>query len=514
MCGVGEGGCDEDLGLNGGWEDIGGVGDVLRGGTGRGDGGTMAMEVEAVAALNKSLLTSIIRSYMLFDQQLSTCGPTNSQLPGTKCPVPYRAKIWTSGIKRNHTRGYLRDTECELQRPPHPLLPPHDPRPLPPPPTHSPLVPIPPQPPSALLSDFFLGSTLRLASDLSIPRFLFSPSAALFLSITNSLWRHLPNPSPNNNPIISFPEIPNSPSLPFSHLSTIYRNYIKSDRTPDWEFIKEGMLANMDSYGVVINSFADLDSDYLNHLKPDLGHNRVWAVGPLLPAHDDPGERGGSSSVVKDELLAWLDSCPDASVVYVCFGSQAVLTNRQMEGLARGLELSGARFVWSVKEPTKGHAEGAYGSVPGGFGERVKGRGLVIRGWAPQVVILSHRAVGAFLTHCGWNSVLESVVAGVPMLTWPMGADQFSTAWVLEKRAGVAVRVCEGAGTVPEAEGLARTVAEAVSEGVELRRMRARELSEAALGAVREGGNSYRDLDGLMEELRGLALEPSDLKGK
>lgn len=192
-------------------------------------------------------------------------------------------------------------------------------------------------------------------------------------------------------------------------------------------------------------------------------------------------------------------------MVYVCFGSQEVLTNHQMEAVALGLEKSGVRFVWSVKGPTKGHVEGDYGAVPAGFENRTVGRGLVIRGWAPQVFILSHRAVGAFLTHCGWNSVLESVVAGVPMLAWPMGADQFSNATLLVDQLKVGVRVCEGARTVPDSDELARVLAESVS-GDWAERARAAVLRKAAREAIKEGGSSVNELDRLVGQLCALEI--------
>ncbi|KAA8542352.1 hypothetical protein F0562_023512 [Nyssa sinensis] len=334
-----------------------------------------------------------------------------------------------------------------------------------------------PSPPVAIVSDMFLGWTHHLACQLGIRRFVFSPSGAMGLSIIYSLWRDLPKrDDPNNeNALISFPRIPNSPIFPWWQLSTLYRSFVEGD--PASEFMKDGFRSDIASWGLVINTFTELERVYIDNITEELGHNRVWAVGPLLPSIDDPSgptDRGGSSSVSSSDILYWLDTCNDHTVVYVCFGSQAVLTNKQMEGLASGLEKSGAKFIWCVKEPTKGHVEREYGVIPSGFEDRVAGKGLVIKGWAPQVLILRHRAVGAFLTHCGWNSILEGLVAGVPMLAWPMGADQFTNASLLVDELKVAIRVCEGAKKVPNSDELAGMVTHSVGENwVERERARA-----------------------------------------
>nr|UXB92749.1 glycosyltransferase [Helleborus thibetanus] len=363
------------------------------------------------------------------------------------------------------------------------------------------------QSPSLILSDFFLGWTHHLACQLSIPRIVFCPSGLFTLSISADLWRDLPDRvnSDDPNEIISFPKVPNSPSYPWWQISPVYRFYKKGG--PDTEFVRDGMLANLASWGIVFNSFGGLESVYLDQMKKVVGHERVWAVGPLI-AYDglsEPVERGGSISIPGNEILSWLDNCDAHSVVYVCFGSQTVFTNKQMEELALGLEQSGSKFIWAIKEPTAGHLSSEYGVIPDGFETRVKERGLVVKGWAPQVLILKHRAVGAFLTHCGWNSVLESLAAGVPMLGWPMSADQFMNATLLVDQVGVAVRVCEGEKTIPNATELAVAVSKSVSDsGFEKERMRARKLSESALGAVKEGGSSCKDLDRLVKDICGI----------
>lgn len=368
-----------------------------------------------------------------------------------------------------------------------------------------------PSPPVAIISDMFLGWTQQLACELGIHRVVFSPSGAMSLSAMYSLWRDLPKiEDPTNlKATICFSKMPNSPVLAWWQVSGLYRRYI--ERAPFSEFTKDIFRGNIASWGLVINSFTELERDYLDYLANELGHDRVWDVGPL---HFLDGEksglmdRGGPSSVSADDILTWLDTCGDNKVVYACFGSQAVLNNRQMEGLALGLEKSGARFIWSIKEPTNEHVEGDHWALPPGFEDRVAGtgRGLIIRGWSPQVMILSHRAVGAFLTHCGWNSIIEGLVAGVSMLAWPMAADQFLNSILLVNELKVAVKVCEGAESVPDSTELARAVTLSVSENWAARE-RVTELRRAAVEAIKPGGSSAKNLDALVKHLSEFNLQ-------
>ncbi|KAK6151619.1 hypothetical protein DH2020_014254 [Rehmannia glutinosa] len=358
-----------------------------------------------------------------------------------------------------------------------------------------------PSPPMAIISDMFLGWTHHLACQLSIRRYVFCPSGAFAISLVNSLWVEMPKRknAGDVNETVSFPKIPHSPVYPWWQLSPIYRSYVDGD--PVSEFVKDSLRANIASYGLVFNTFRELEGVYLDYLMKELGHNRVWSIGPVSPPTDvGPAERGGSSSVLINEICSWLDTCQDHTVVYVCFGSQSVLTNKQMEQLTLGLEKSGVKFILVIKGATKGHDEGDYGATPLGFEDRVAGRGVVIKGWAPQVVILRHRAVRVFLTHCGWNSALESIVAGVPMMAWPMGADQFVNATLLVDQLDIAIRVCEGDESVLDSDDLARFLVEATSEKWAERRARAMAMSKAAIDAI-EGGSSFGDLDGFVRHL-------------
>ncbi|KAG6675422.1 hypothetical protein I3842_15G100100 [Carya illinoinensis] len=367
-----------------------------------------------------------------------------------------------------------------------------------------------PSPPVAIVSDMFLGWTHRLACELGIRRLVFSPSGAMALSVIYSLWRYLPMRQKQNSreedgdqdEIVSFPNIPGSPNYPWWQVSPVYRSFVETKGDLDSELVKDGFLADMESWGLVINSFDELERVYLEHLRKEMGHDRVWAVGPLHRFEGDEEisgskQRGGSSLVKVEQISSWLDARDDQKVVYVCFGSQARLPMDVMEKLAFGLEKSGIHFIWAVKESKSGHVDSM---LPPGFEDRVAARGLVIRGWAPQVQILSHRAVGAFLTHCGWNSTLEGIVAGVPLLAWPMSADQFSNATLVVEELKVATRVGEGSRFVPDSDQLARVLSDSISENRVIRE-RVEELRRAATEAIKEGGSSILELQSMHSKL-------------
>ncbi|EXC24802.1 Hydroquinone glucosyltransferase [Morus notabilis] len=161
---------------------------------------------------------------------------------------------------------------------------------------------------------------------------------------------------------------------------------------------------------------------------------------------------GSSGPVLEDqsECLKWLDGQPSGSVLFVSFGSGGTLSFRQMNELALGLEMSGQRFLWVVRSPNDKVSNGSFFSLrndndpfaflPNGFLETTKARGLVVTSWAPQAQVLAHISTGGLLTHCGWNSTLESVVHGVPLIAWPLYAEQKMNAVLLTESAQIALR--------------------------------------------------------------------------
>ncbi|GJN08042.1 hypothetical protein PR202_ga25927 [Eleusine coracana subsp. coracana] len=307
----------------------------------------------------------------------------------------------------------------------------------------------------AVLSDFFCGWTQPLAAELGGPRIAFSPCAAYGTAVIQSLFRRMPRPED----VITFPDIPGEPAYPWRQISMLYRTFRDGDEVS--EGLRTNFMWNLESSGFVLNTFRGLEERYLAAPLPDLGSRRARAVGPLAPEADDAGaaERGGEMAVSAADLCAWLDEFvkDDRGVVYISFGSMAVLRPPHAAALTAALESTGVAFVWAVAPATR---------LPDGFEERVAagGRGRVIRGWAPQVPALRHRAVRWFVTHCGWNSVLEAAAAGVPMLAWPMTADQFANARLLVDDLRAAVPVTWGGlDAAPGPDEVARVLDAAVN---------------------------------------------------
>ena len=149
-----------------------------------------------------------------------------------------------------------------------------------------------------------------------------------------------------------------------------------------------------------------------------------YTVGPPLPELEGQKQRSD-----RERIMKWLDDQPPLPVVFLCFESLGSFEPDQLAHIANALEQSGYRFLWSVRSPipkgfTYGTAECSNFSeiLPEGFLERVENRGLVCA-WAPQIEVLAHEAVGGFVSHCGWNSTLQSLWHGVPVATWPLYAE-------------------------------------------------------------------------------------------
>ncbi|KAJ0555683.1 putative hydroquinone glucosyltransferase [Helianthus annuus] len=251
--------------------------------------------------------------------------------------------------------------------------------------------------------------------------------------------------------------------------------------------------------GILVNSFLELEPRPFKAMEEgEWCKPKVYPVGPLI--------RSGSKNQTGEgfECLKWLDKHPVGLVLFVSFGSGGTLSQQQLNELAFGLEKSGQRFIWVVKSP-HGKSDASYFNaqshldpfefLPEGFLGRVEDRGLVVSVWAPQVKILSHGSTGGFLTHCEWNSILECLVCGVPMIAWPLFVEQKMNEVLGTDGLGVTRRVkVDENGVVgrDEVENCVRSLI----EGEEGRKMRLKvsELKGLAANALSRDGLSTRSL--------------------
>lgn len=204
-------------------------------------------------------------------------------------------------------------------------------------------------------------------------------------------------------------------------------------------------------------------------------------------------------------------------MLFVSFGSGGTLSCEQMTELALGLEASGQRFLWVVRTPSDSESNGSFlgfrdgndplSYLPEGFLGR--GLGMVVTNWAPQIEALGHAAVGGFMSHCGWNSTLESVMSGVPMIAWPLYAEQHMNAAVLSEGVKVAIRPRASEKGLVGREEICRVVKELMGEETgKAMREKMGELREAGMKAWDEdGGPSYGAIAEVVDEWkRAIAL--------
>lgn len=298
---------------------------------------------------------------------------------------------------------------------------------------------------SFLISDGFLSWTADSASELGMPRIVFYGMGSFSFTVQHVLERDRPF-SGLDTPEKSV-SVPVFPNLKLTEHDLCPPLDGPNPQGPFFDFMKETKEALSRSQGLIINSFYELEPAFFDYWNASIGP-KAWCIGPLCLA---------KALVAKERsaLIDWLDSklAADKPVLYVAFGTQAEVSNLQLKEIAVGLEMSGVDFVWVVR------ASGA--DLGDGFESRVGERGKVVREWVDQYEILQHESVRGFVSHCGWNSVLESVCAGVPILAWPMMAEQPMNAKLVvdELRIGVRVRSSDGTryGLV-KGEDLARMV--------------------------------------------------------
>lgn len=233
----------------------------------------------------------------------------------------------------------------------------------------------------------------------------------------------------------------------------------------------------------------------------------LYQVGPVLNLKRDESNRNSN-------IIEWLDDQPPSSVLFLCFGSMGSFDEAQIHEIAVALEQSGVRFLWSLRRPPSKEKMVFLSRdytdpeevLPKGFVDRTAGIGKII-GWAPQIDILGHLAVGGFVSHCGWNSILESIWFGVPIATWPLHAEQQLNAFQMVKDLGIAVEikldtrnsfyVAKDHHPVVNAEEIKVGIKKIMESDSDVRK-RVKEMSEKSRKVLVEGGSSHSSLQNLI----------------
>ncbi|XP_058099484.1 7-deoxyloganetic acid glucosyl transferase-like [Magnolia sinica] len=265
----------------------------------------------------------------------------------------------------------------------------------------------------------------------------------------------------------------------------------------------------------ILNAFEDIDGPILSHIRAHCP--TTYAIGPLhahlqsrlTESNDSPPTDFTPSSIsflTEDRsCMTWLDSQPHKSVLYISFGSIAAATGDQLLEFWHGVVNSQTRFLWVMRPDI---VDGM-GQMPAELTEATDERGRLV-GWAPQVDVLAHTAVGGFLTHSGWNSTLESVSAGVPMICWPFFADQHINSRYVEGvwKVGLDMKDRCDRRTV---EMMIRELMEGKRE--ELVKSTAR-IADLAKRSVSQGGSSYMSFEKLVKDIRSINSGPHPDGGK
>lgn len=400
-------------------------------------------------------------------------------------------------------------------------------------------------PVTCIIRDVYMPSAHKPATKLGIPVIGFSTMSAVTLWCLDHVETYfaeglLPLPAPpdhqlakslqqaqideeaamHEHPITCVPGVP-----PFVKVKHLPSAFLENDVAVIKHFTQFQNPLMHECDLVLLNTFEELEALVLEAMQAK-GFN-VCPVGPLLfsPSFNVDGEAAANSFVsqtsstlwLEDETsLVWLDQQKPSTVTFVSFGSIATMSIEQIWELACGLEMSNQPFLWVIRpdlirqEDSNSHAQ--FLTSFSSFVERIKGQALMVP-WVPQMKVLSHPSISAFLTHCGWNSTLESISTGVPMLGWPFFSDQILNCQYItqEWKIGVDFERQPSGGLIlrEEISRKVRAMHEEVHE-VNLLRTRAKELQKVAQRTRTKGGSSQMNMATFIEHI-GAHHEAEDL---
>ncbi|XP_020235886.1 zeatin O-glucosyltransferase [Cajanus cajan] len=335
-----------------------------------------------------------------------------------------------------------------------------------------------------VIHDSAMASVAQDATNMpNVENYTFHSVSAF--TISTYAWEKIGKPSREG---LHFPELPSPEGCFTTQLTDSF--------IAETEFLKL-------SDGTIYNTSRVIEGAYMEFLEGISGGKKVWALGPFNPLAIEKKDSKGRHS-----CMEWLDKQEPNSVIYVSFGTTTTLTEEQIERIATGLERSKHKFIWVLRDADKGDnfdgSEAKRRELPSGFEERVEGLGIVVRDWAPQLEILSHTSTGGFMSHCGWNSCLESITMGVPIAAWPMHADQPRNTVLVTQvlKVGLVVRDWAQRNALVPASVVENCVRRLMGtkEGDEMREKAAR-LKTAIHRSKDEGGVSPKEIDSFIAHI-------------
>ncbi|XP_065856757.1 zeatin O-glucosyltransferase-like [Euphorbia lathyris] len=253
------------------------------------------------------------------------------------------------------------------------------------------------------------------------------------------------------------------------------------------------------SSGYIYNTSRLIEGPYLDLIqKYNHGKGKHFALGPFNPV-----SLSSDHDQKKQHLcLEWLDKQAENSVIYVSFGTTTSMNNEQINELAIGLKESNQKFIWVLRDADKGDIFTQENEVVKvGYNEN---SGLIVRDWVPQLEILGHTSIGGFMSHCGWNSCMESISMGVPIAAWPMHSDQPRNSVLITEclKIGVVVRDWERRDEIVTGKMIQTCVQRlmASDEGFRMRK-RASELGHSVRRSVEEGGVSRLEMNSFIAHI-------------
>ncbi|XP_065632976.1 linamarin synthase 2-like [Quercus suber] len=356
---------------------------------------------------------------------------------------------------------------------------------------------------TCIVSDGIMSFAIKAGAELGIPEVQFWPASACgFMGCLNfaELIKRgiLPfkDESFKDDGTLDKPInwIPGMKNIRLKDLPTFIRT---TDITETmFDFLGSEVQNCLNSSAIIFNTFEEFEHEVLEVLLAKFPH--VYSIGPLhlLGRHVPESHfmsQGLSLWKEDSKCLQWLDKREPNSVVYVNYGSITVMSNQHLKEFAWGLANSKHTFLWIVRPDL---VMGDSAILPKEFFEETKDRGL-LTSWCPQDKVLAHPSIGVFLTHCGWNSTLESVSAGVPIICWPFFAEQQTNCRYACTTWEIGVEVKEDVKR-HEIEALVKEMME--GEKGHAMRQKAREWKKKAMEATDFGGSSYKNFERLIKE--------------